>query len=332
MSSPKSFKLSQLATLLGAELEGDPDKEIIGINSLAEASDSEVSFLAREAYIPQLTSSIAGAVICDLETSKLFNGNKIICSNPYLIYANCTKLFKENPTTQEGISKLASIDSSSSVSDSAAISSFVSISADAVIEDEVILMPGVFVGKGCRVGKGSIIHANVSLYDSVELGKDCIIHSGVVIGSDGLGFAKENNEWVKIEHLGRVLIGNNVEIGSNSTVDRGSIGDTVIGENVKIDNQVHIAHNVSIGSGTAIAGNSAIAGSTKIGKNCTLAGCSAVVDNIEITDEVHITAMTLITKSIKESGFYSSGTPFMKNSDWKKNAVAFKKLREITKK
>jgi UDP-3-O-[3-hydroxymyristoyl] glucosamine N-acyltransferase len=332
VSSPKSFKLSQLATLLGAELEGDPDKEVIGINSLAEASDSEVSFLAREAYIPQLASSKAGAVICDSETSKLFNGNKIICSNPYLIYANCTKLFKENPTTQEGISKLASIDSSSSVSDSAAISSFVSISADAVIEDDVILMPGVFVGKGCRVGKGSIIHANVSLYDSVELGKDCIIHSGAVIGSDGLGFAKENNEWVKIEHLGRVLIGNNVEIGSNSTVDRGSIGDTVIGENVKIDNQVHIAHNVAIGSGTAIAGNSAIAGSTKIGKNCTLAGCSAVVDNIEITDEVHITAMTLITKSIKESGFYSSGTPFMKNSDWKKNAVAFKKLREITKK
>tara|TARA_B100000003_G_C10870802_1_gene347001 strand:+ start:52 stop:1050 length:999 start_codon:yes stop_codon:yes gene_type:complete len=332
VSSPKSFKLSQLATLLGAELEGDPDKEVIGINSLAEASDSEVSFLAREAYIPQLASSKAGAVICDSETSKLFNGNKIICSNPYLIYANCTKLFKENPTTQEGISKLASIDSSSSVSDSAAISSFVSISADAVIEDDVILMPGVFVGKGSRVGKGSIIHANVSLYDSVELGKDCIIHSGAVIGSDGLGFAKENNEWVKIEHLGRVLIGNNVEIGSNSTVDRGSIGDTVIGENVKIDNQVHIAHNVVIGSGTAIAGNSAIAGSTKIGKNCTLAGCSAVVDNIEITDEVHITAMTLITKSIKESGFYSSGTPFMKNSDWKKNAVAFKKLREITKK
>ena len=332
MSSPKSFKLSQLATLLGAELEGDPDKEVIGINSLAEASDSEVSFLAREAYIPQLASSKAGAVICDSETSKLFNGNKIICSNPYLIYANCTKLFKETPTTQEGISKLASIDSSSSVSDSAAISSFVSISADAVIEDDVILMPGVFVGKGCRVGKGSIIHANVSLYDSVELGKDCIIHSGVVIGSDGLGFAKENNEWVKIEHLGRVLIGNNVEIGSNSTIDRGSIGDTVIGENVKIDNQVHIAHNVIIGSGTAIAGNSAIAGSTKIGKNCTLAGCSAVVDNIEITDEVHITAMTLITKSIKESGFYSSGTPFMKNSDWKKNAVAFKKLREIIKK
>jgi len=332
VSSPKRFKLSQLASLLGAELEGDPDKEIIGINSLAGASDSEVSFLAREAYVSQLASSKAGAIICDSKTSKLFDGNKLICRNPYLVYANCTKLFKEKTSTQEGISKLAFIDSSTSISHSASISNFVSISAEAVIEDDVILMPGVFVGKGCKIGKGSIVHANVSLYDSVEIGQDCIIHSGTVIGSDGLGFAKDNNEWVKIEHLGKVLIGNNVEIGSNSTIDRGSIGDTVIGGNVKIDNQVHIAHNVTIGSGTAIAGNSAIAGSTKIGKNCTLAGCSAVVDNIEIVDEVHITAMTLITKSIKESGFYSSGTPFMKNSDWKKNAVAFKKLREITKK
>ena len=193
-------------------------------------------------------------------------------------------------------------------------------------------MPGTFVGEGSVIGKDSIIYPNTSIYDHVEIGSDCIIHAGAVIGSDGLGFAKEDNTWVKIEHLGRVLIGNDVEIGSNSTIDRGSVGDTVIGNNVKIDNQVHIAHNVKIGSGTAIAGNSAIAGSTSIGKNCTLAGCSAIVDNIEIVSEVHITAMSLITKSIKESGFYSSGTPFMKNSDWKKNAVAFKRLNETRKK
>ena len=193
-------------------------------------------------------------------------------------------------------------------------------------------MPGVFIGEGCRVGKGSIIYANVSIYDSVNIGEECILHSGVVIGSDGLGFAKDNGSWIKIEHLGEVIIGANVEIGSNSTIDRGSIGNTLIGDNVKIDNQVHVAHNVVIGSGTAIAGNSAIAGSTKIGKNCTLAGCSAIVDNIEISDEVHITAMSLITKSIIESGYYSSGTPFMKNSDWKKNAVAFKRLHGLIKK
>ena len=332
MSSPKSFKLSQLATLLGAELEGDPDKEIIGINNLASALDDEISFIAREAYKSQLESTSAGVVICNSQTSGSYDGNKLVCQNPYLAYAKCTKLFKEKPSTKIGISNLASIASSSLVSDKASVGNFVTISEDTIIEDHVILMPGVFIGKGSKVGKGTIVHANTSLYDSVEVGQDCIIHSGVVIGSDGLGFAQDNKKWVKIEHLGRVLIGSHVEIGSNSTIDRGSVGDTIIGDNVKIDNQVHIAHNVNVGSGTAIAGNSAIAGSTIIGKNCTLAGCSAVVDNIEIADEVHITAMTLITKSIKESGFYSSGTPFMKNSEWKKNAVAFKKLKEITKK
>ena len=332
MSSPKSFKLSQLATLLGAELEGDPDKEIIGINNLASALDDEISFIAREAYKSQLESTSAGVVICNSQTSGSYDGNKLVCQNPYLAYAKCTKLFKEKPSTKIGISNLASIASSSLVSDKASVGNFVTISEDTIIEDHVILMPGVFIGKGSKVGKGTIVHANTSLYDSVEVGQGCIIHSGVVIGSDGLGFAQDNKKWVKIEHLGRVLIGSHVEIGSNSTIDRGSVGDTIIGDNVKIDNQVHIAHNVNVGSGTAIAGNSAIAGSTIIGKNCTLAGCSAVVDNIEIADEVHVTAMTLITKSIKESGFYSSGTPFMKNSEWKKNAVAFKKLNEITKK
>ncbi len=332
MSSPKSFKLSQLATLIGAELEGDPDKEIIGINNLASALDDEISFIAREAYKSQLESTSAGVVICNSQTSESYDGNKLVCQNPYLAYAKCTKLFKEKPSMKIGISNLASIASSSLVSDKASVGNFVTISEDTIIEDHVILMPGVYIGKGSKVGKGTIVHANTSLYDSVEVGQDCIIHSGVVIGSDGLGFAQDNKKWVKIEHLGRVLIGSHVEIGSNSTIDRGSVGDTIIGDNVKIDNQVHIAHNVNVGSGTAIAGNSAIAGSTIIGKNCTLAGCSAVVDNIEIADEVHITAMTLITKSIKESGFYSSGTPFMKNSEWKKNAVAFKKLNEITKK
>ena len=143
---------------------------------------------------------------------------------------------------------------------------------------------------------------------------------------------KENNKWKKIEHLGKVILGEEVELGSNTTIDRGSVDNTVIGDNVKIDNQVHIAHNVKVGSGTAIAANSAIAGSTIVGKNCTMAGCSAIVDNVEITDEVHITAKSLITKSIKESGIYSSGTPFMKNSEWKKNAVTFKKLSELAKK
>jgi UDP-3-O-[3-hydroxymyristoyl] glucosamine N-acyltransferase len=332
VSSLKSFKLSQLAETLGAELEGDPTKEIFGIGPLVSSTSDEISFISKESYRPNLELTKAGAVICNSETSKFFEGNKLICSNPYLLYAKCTQLFKEKPVIEKGISTLASIEDSAVISETASISNFVSISKNVVIEDDVVIMPGVTIGEGCKIGKRTILYANASLYDSVSIGIDCIIHSGTVIGSDGLGFAKENNKWVKIEHLGKVIIGNDVEIGSNTTIDRGSIGDTVIGNNVKIDNQVHIAHNVSIGSGTAIAGNSAIAGSTQIGKNCTLAGCSAIVDNIKIADEVHITAMSLITKSIKESGFYSSGTPFMKNSDWKKNAVSFKKLHKLIKK
>ena len=331
MSSPESFKLSELAELLGTELDGDPKKEITGISSLEKSTSKQISFITKKSYIPQLAETNAGAVICNKEFSNLYEGNKLVCSDPYLAYAKCTQIFKKQPLFGAGISEFAQINDSARVAESATISDFVSISEDVTIGDNVIIMPGTFIGKGSKIGKGSILYSNVSLYDFVEIGSACVIHAGVVIGSDGLGFAKQNKTWVKIEHFGKVLIGDDVEIGSNSTIDRGSVGDTVIGNNVKIDNQVHIAHNVNIGSGTAIAGNSAIAGSTTIGKNCTLAGCSAIVDNISLTDEVHITAMSLITKSIKQSGIYSSGTPFMKNSDWKKNAVAFKRLHNLKK-
>ena len=332
MSPIKSFKLSELAEILGAELAGDPNKEISGISSLSSAENGEISFIARESFIGQLENTAAGAVICNKSLSNNYSGNKIIGENPYLLYAKCTQLFKAKPVINKGISKLASVQDSCSISTTSSISQFVTLSDGVCIEDDVIVMPGVYIGQNTKISRGTILYPNVSIYNDVDIGQNCIIHSGVVIGSDGLGFAKDSEKWIKIEHLGKVIIGSDVEIGSNSTIDRGSVGNTTICDNVKIDNQVHIAHNVYIGEGTAIAGNSAIAGSTKIGKNCTLAGCSAIVDNIEITNEVHITAMSLITKSITESGIFSSGTPFMKNRDWKKNAVAFKKLHYLAKK
>ena len=332
MSPLKSFKLSQLAELIGAELEGDPDYEILGLSSLQSSGSKDISFISRDSFIPQLETTEAGAVICNKQVAENFNGNKLIGEDPYLLYAKCSALFKDKASIEKGISKLASVSSSSVVSSKATISSFVTICDDVIIEDEVILMPGVFIGKGSRIGKGTVVYSNVSIYDQVEIGSNSIVHAGVVIGSDGLGFAKENNKWKKIEHLGKVILGEEVELGSNTTIDRGSVGNTIIGDNVKIDNQVHIAHNVQVGSGTAIAANSAIAGSTIVGKNCTMAGCSAIVDNVKIADEVHITAKSLVTKSIKESGIYSSGTPFMKNTVWKKNAVTFKKLHELVKK
>ncbi len=333
MSLDSRISLKELANQIGADLHGDPDKEVLGLNTLDLASAEEVAFIARESFVGALSSTGAGALICSSELADRFSGNKLIGEDPYLLYAKCTKVFKDmvKPSFGNGISDLAYVGKNTSISEKSIVSNFANISDGVTLQNDVIVGSGVSIGENSLIGRGTKIYPNVVIYDSVEIGANCIIHSGTVIGSDGLGFAKDKGEWVKIEHLGKVIIGDNVEIGSNTSIDRGSIGNTHIEDNVKIDNLVHLAHNVKIGSGTAIAANSAIAGSSIIGKNCTLAGCCAVVDNIELSDEVHITAMSLITKSIREKGVYSSGTPFMKNKDWKKNAVSFKKLHTIIK-
>tara|TARA_B100001173_G_scaffold79683_1_gene68023 strand:+ start:334 stop:1341 length:1008 start_codon:yes stop_codon:yes gene_type:complete len=331
VSLVSGISLRELAQKIGADLEGDPNKEVLGLNTLDLASNDEVSFIARKSFLSSLPLSKAGALICSNDLSESYSGNKLIGDDPYLLYARCTKVFKEliNKSTHLGISELAYVGDNTSISKKSSVANFVNISDEVTIEDDVVIGSGVFIGENSVIGHGSKIYPNVTIYDSVEIGSNCIIHSGTVIGSDGLGFAKHKGEWLKIEHLGRVIIGDNVEIGSNTSIDRGSVGDTLVEDNVKIDNLVHLAHNVQIGSGTAIAANSAVAGSSSIGKNCTLAGCCAVVDNIEVADEVHITAKSLITKSIREKGVYSSGTPFMKNDEWRKNAVSFKKLHNL---
>ena len=331
MSLVSGISLKELAQKIGADLEGDADKEVVGLNTLDLASNNEVSFIARKSFLSSLPLSKAGALICSNDLSEGYSGNKLIGEDPYLLYARCTKVFKEltNISPILGISKFVQVGNNVSISKKSSVANFVNISDGVTIEDDVVIGSGVAIGENSVIGCGSKIYPNVTIYDSVVIGSNCIIHSGTVIGSDGLGFAKHKGEWLKIEHLGKVLIGDNVEIGSNTSIDRGSVGDTLVEDNVKIDNLVHLAHNVKIGSGTAIAANSAVAGSSSIGKNCTLAGCCAVVDNIEVADEVHITAKSLITKSIREKGVYSSGTPFMKNDDWKKNAVSFKKLHKL---
>jgi UDP-3-O-[3-hydroxymyristoyl] glucosamine N-acyltransferase len=333
VSSSAGITLGNLAQEIGAELKGDHEKIILGLNSIEKANKDELSFIFRDTFIPLLATTTAGAVILSEDNLGNYNGNALIGENPHLLYAKASKVFMElrNPKVAPFTSKLAAVHGSANIGDGSTINSFVTVSEGVVLDGCVSVGPSSFLGKEVRIGTGTIIHSNVSIYEGVEIGSNCIIHSGAVIGSDGLGFAKDGKDWHKIEHLGRVIIGNNVEIGSNSSIDRGSVGNTKIDDNVKIDNQVHLAHNVEIGEGTAIAARSAIAGSSKIGRYCTLAGCCAVVDNVEISDEVHITAMTLITKSIKEPGTYSSGTPFMKNKDWKKSAVLFKKLNKLIK-
>ena len=271
---------------------------------------------------PELSGSIKEGVTCTVCHS--FTGISKTVETGYNVAAKAE--YHMNPG--EGI-MYGPIESSAEIDSSATIKPFASISENVVIQEGVTIGEGVYIGKNSLISSNSKICPNVSIYSSVEIGRECIIHSGTVIGSDGLGFARKNNSWEKVEHLGGVIIGDRVEIGSNTSIDKGSLESTNISDEVKIDNLVHIAHNVFVGSATVIAANSAIAGSTKVGKNCTIAGCCGIVDNIEIADSVHITAMTLVTKSIKKSGTYSSGTPIMENKEWRKNAIAFKKLKDL---
>ena len=334
MSPSIYLSLGELSKEIGAILEGDSTKTITGINSLMEATSEEVSFFSRQKYSSELSSTLAGAVIISKENKNLAPCDVLIMQDPYLGYARATKFFKSyfRDEILNKNSKFLEIHKSAQVSDKASIGSFVSIGKNTVVSENSVIGNGCFIGSNVLIGQNTLIYPNSSIYNDVIIGKDVIIHSGVVLGSDGLGFAKSNNNWVKVEHLGKVIIGDRVEIGSNCSVDKGSVGDTVIEKDVKIDNLVHIAHNVSIGEASAIAANSAVAGSTIIGKRCTIAGCCGLVDNISLSDDVHITAMSLVTKSIKVPGIYSSGTPLMNNKEWKRNAVIFKKLHSISKK
>tara|TARA_Y100000590_G_scaffold289492_1_gene325895 strand:- start:62 stop:1066 length:1005 start_codon:yes stop_codon:yes gene_type:complete len=334
VSSRKGITLGELAKKINAKLNGDPNKEVNGISTLAEAVTNEISFLSRKQYIEDLKKTKASAVIIGEEHKQLARCDTLIGKDAYLLYAKATQIFKEinQERQQQGISKLADISSSARISSDATINSFCKISDNVEIGDHVVVGSGVVIGESTRIGNRSIIRANVSIYHSVTIGDDCIIHAGSVIGSDGLGFARNGEDWEKIEHLGEVILGNNVEVGSNCSIDRGSVGNTFLDDQVKLDNNVHLAHNVHLGRSTVIAANTAIAGSTTLGKNCTVSGACGIIDNLKITDSVHITAGSLVTKSITKPGTYTSGTPLIEHSLWKRNAVVFKKLKDLIKK
>lgn len=334
MYSNKGITLGEFAKKLDATLSGGADKLVRGLNTLPSANKEEVSFLARPSYLKDLKKTKACAVIISKDNADQAPCETIVGKDPYLLYAKATHIFKklQEISPMKGVSELAQISSSAKVSPTASIGPFCEIGEEAEIGEEVTIGSGVVIDNYTKIGNQTFIYPNTTIYQKVSIGCNCIIHSGTVIGSDGLGFAREGKDWVKIEHLGKVLIGDNVEIGANCSIDRGSVGDTCLSEQVKIDNQVHIAHNVRIGRATAIAANTAIAGSTVIGENCTISGGCGIIDNLTITDSVNITALSLVTKSIDKPGTYTSGTTLMEHDLWKKNAVAFKRLKNIIKK
>lgn len=325
----KSYSLAELAQYIDAELVGDPNHHVSAFASLQSAQAHDISFIASPAYARYLATSGAGAVILNHEQATLFAGNKLVVANPYVGYARLTRLFDHSRTEVAGVHPSAVIGDGVMLGENVSIAPHAVVGRGVSLGDGVVVGPGTVIGEDTIIGNNTRLMANVTIYHGISIGSDCIIHSGSVIGADGFGFAPNGKEWIKIHQLGSVIIGNRVEIGACSTVDRGALGNTVLDDGVIIDNLVHIAHNVRLGKNCAMAATSAIAGSTTVGENCTFAGGVGVVGHIDIGDNIHFTGMTMVSSSLSEPGSYSSGTPISTTKEWRKNAVRFRQLDAI---
>nr|VFK42681.1 MAG: UDP-3-O-[3-hydroxymyristoyl] glucosamine N-acyltransferase [Candidatus Kentron sp. TC] len=325
-----SILLGKLADALKAELHGDGSCLIDRVATLQSAGPGSISFLANHRYRSYLTQTHASAVILSPEDWPECPVFSLVLENPYLAYAKVASLLNPLSAQPRGIHATAW------VSDKAEVHETAWIGAQAVVEDDASIGARAYVGAGCvinsqaSIGDDSQLVANVTLCRNAIIGKQALIHPGVVIGGDGFGIANDSGIWVKVPQLGTVRIGDNVEIGSNTTIDRGALEDTILENGVKIDNQVQIGHNVYIGAHTAIAGCVAIAGSVHIGKRCVIGGATAIAGHLKITDDVYLTGASQVTKSISESGIYSSWIPVQKSLTWRRNVARLHQLDEIT--
>ena len=322
------FAASELAQRFGLELRGD-DRVVHGVGTLADASPEQLGFLANPRYRAQLAETAAGVVVLRAEDAEARAGTALIARDPYVAFAKIAALFERKPLRDAGIHASAAIDPSASVDPSAHIGPHVSIGARSSVGAGAVIGPGCVIGDDCVVGEGCELVARVTLVTRVRLGKRVLIHSGAVLGADGFGIAMDHGRWIKVPQLGGVLVGDDCEIGANTTIDRGALGVTVLEEDVRLDNQIQVGHNVRIGAHTAMAGCSAVAGSASIGRHCLVGGGAGILGHLDVCDRVVITAMSLVTHSIREPGEYSSGTPLMDNRRWRKSAARFKQLDDI---
>ena len=325
------YTLGELAAHVLGEVKGDTSCVIESVGTLHHANSTQISFLTNPSYRKQLSSSQAGAVIMSTADAEHSPINAIISKNPYAAYAKIAALLSPAEEYNAGIDPSACISENANISKTASIAAGVVIESGVTLADSVRIGPNCVLQKNVKVGEGSVLTANVTVAHDCAIGEHNLIHPGVVIGADGFGQAMDDGNWIKVPQLGGVVIGDDVEIGANTTIDRGAIEDTIIEDNVKLDNQIQVAHNVKIGAHTAIAGCTAIAGSTKIGKHCRIAGMVGIVGHLEIADNVTVTAKSLVTGSIKKAGMYSAGTPLEPSQKWRKNSVRFKHLDEMAK-
>ena len=318
--------LGQVAAAGNAELRGDASVIITGVATLQNAGPEQVSFLTNSRYRKFLSQTQAAAVILSRKDAADCTLPALIADNPQLAYARVAALFAPLVKRHQGIHASAWVSSKAQIAADAWIGPHCTVEAGAVIAAGVFLGPNCVVGERARLGPETCLLANVTVCHGVSLGRRVLVHPGAVIGSDGFGLAKDGNCWVKIPQLGAVRVGDDVEIGANTTIDRGALEDTVLEEGVKLDNQVQIAHNVRIGAHTAVAGCVGVAGSANIGRHCSLGGGVGIAGHLELVDNVHITGMSLVTKSIAEPGVYSSGLAVEPSRLWNKISARLRRL------
>ncbi|HET7557978.1 MAG TPA: UDP-3-O-(3-hydroxymyristoyl)glucosamine N-acyltransferase [Rhodanobacteraceae bacterium] len=329
VGKPTEYRIADLAQRFGLELRGDGDARVRGVATLASARPDQLGFLANPRYASTLADTRAGVVVLQARHAQQCPVPALIAADPYLAYARIAGLFEHVPAAEPGVHPSAVVEPGARISASASIGPLCTIAAEAVIEDGAVLGPHCVVGEGCIVGAQSRLMARVTLVARVQLGKRVLVHPGAVLGADGFGIANDHGHWLKVPQLGGVRVGDDCEIGANTTIDRGALEDTVLEEDVRLDNQIQIAHNVVIGAHTAMAGCAAVAGSAKIGRHCLIGGGAGVLGHLAIADRVTITAMTLVTHSIEAPGEYSSGVPIQENRPWRRNAARFKHLDDI---
>ena len=323
-------KLKELAEWVNGSVVGDGEVEIRWVAGIEEAKAGEITFIANPKYLSKLDQTRASAVVVSPEVQA--KGKPLLCvKNPYLAFAKIVALFSQNPYKPRGIDPLASICPTARLGRDLTVFPFVHIGERCIIGDRVTLYPGVSVGDDSSIGEDSILHPNVSIYPGTILGKRVILHSGVVVGSDGFGYAKEGKRNLKIPQVGRVEIEDDVEIGANTTIDRGALGNTIIRRGVKIDNLVQVAHNVVIGEDSILVAQVGISGSTRIGSNVTLAGQVGVAGHLQIGDNVMVGAQSGVGQDLSPDQAYS-GSPTISHRDWLRMVMTLPRVPEMRKK
>ncbi len=325
-ANQQTYTLGDIVARFGGEVLGDARVRVSQVASLETARAEQISFFTGSRFQKQLDASAAGAVIVGANARDATQKPRIVSNNPYAYFARVSALLNPEPTGIPGIHATAVVEEGAVIAASASIGPFVHIGRNAKIAEAAVIGAGCAIGADSEIGAATRLYPRVVVYHQCVIGERVIIHSGAVIGADGFGLAHEEGRWLKIPQIGRVVIGDDVEIGANTTIDRGALEDTVIEEGVKLDNQIQVAHNVRIGAHSAMAGCVGIAGSARIGRNCTVGGAGMILGHLQIADNVSVSSGTLITKSITKPGAYTSAMPFSTHEQWLKNAAHLRHL------